>query len=141
MDEQQPQPNLTPSMPSQPVQPVAPALPSQPVPQPPSPAEAFAKVGQQIPTWVIAAAAIVFGLLVLVAIAKFTQKPPVVTLPTPTPTVVITPTPIRTLSPFATTSAFMSLDAAIAAYATAVKGYNTNDPSLSPPVLDLNLGF
>lgn len=123
------QSNLNPTLPQQPVLPTAPP-PGEPVSQ-----------HQQIPKWLIVAAIIVTVLLVAMGIVQLTQRPSVVAIPTPTPTIPSSPTPIRTLSPIATTSAFLTLDSSVASYAATVKAYNTSDPSLSPPVLDLNLGL
>lgn len=127
MDTQQP--NLQPTMP--------PASQTTPAPSP----VVIPKPPPQIPTWAIAIVVVVMGFLAVFGVGKVIQKPAIVTVPTPTPTISPVPTPIRTLSPFATTSAFMQLDASVTSFSTAIKAYNTSDPSLSPPVLDLNLGL
>jgi len=90
--------------------------------------------------WVIAAIVIV-GFIILLGIRQVMQKPQVVVLPTPSPTASPTPTPIRKFSAIASTSAFTNLDTAVSTLFTSVKSYNTSDPSLSPPVIDLPLGF
>ena len=90
--------------------------------------------------WVIAAIVIV-GIIFLLGIRQAMQKPQVVVIPTPSPAATPTPTPIRQLSAVATTSAFTNLDTAVSTLSTSVKSYNTSDPSLSPPVIDLPLGF
>ncbi len=90
--------------------------------------------------WAIAAIVIV-SIIFLIGIRQAMQKPQVVVVPTSAPTASPTPTPIRQLSAIATTSAFLNLDTAVSSLSTSVKSYNTNDPSLSPPVIDLPLGF
>ncbi len=60
---------------------------------------------------------------------------PVVEAPTSTPT------PIRILSTIATQSAFMALAQSHASLSAGLAATNLDDPSLSPPVLDLPLGF
>jgi len=90
--------------------------------------------------WVIAAI-VILGIIFLLGIRQVMQKPQVVVIPTPSPTASPTPTPIRQLSGVATTSAFLNLDTTVSSLSTSVKSYNTSDPSLSPPVIDLPLGF
>lgn len=52
-----------------------------------------------------------------------------------------TPTPERALSPVATQSAFIALEAHVASLSAGVTNLVWEDPSLSPPVLELPLGF
>lgn len=89
--------------------------------------------------WLIAGCVVVTGLCVLF-VWKLLNPPPkpairVVQSPTPTPT------PIRILSPIATESAFISLTQRHASLSAGLSVANLDDPSLSPPVLDLPLGF
>ncbi len=89
---------------------------------------------------------VIAGIIVLVVgtaglfIYKNMQKKPVpvvnVKIP-PTPT----PTPVRILSTLATQSAFLRLENTIASLSSQLNNYVVDDPSLSPPVLDLPLGY
>lgn len=89
---------------------------------------------------------IIAGVIVLLLgtlglfIYKIMQKPPkpiiMVKIP-PTPT----PTPVRILSTLATQSAFLKLEITIASLSSQLNNYVVDDPSLSPPILDLPLGF
>lgn len=67
------------------------------------------------------------------------QNKPVLT-PGTTPAVV-TMTPLRTLSPIASQSAFLLLQQSVASLSASLTTYAVEDPGLSPPVLDLPLGF
>ncbi len=89
---------------------------------------------------------VIAGVIVLLVgtiglfIYKNLQKPPkpvlvVQTQPTPTPT------PTRIFSPLATQSAFLKLQSTVASLSAQLNNYVVDDPSLSPPVLDLPLGF
>jgi hypothetical protein len=63
---------------------------------------------------------------------------PVTMQPTPTPT----ETSVNKLvNPIATSSAFIELENSVASLSAKINSYNANDPSLSPPVIDLSLGF
>lgn len=57
------------------------------------------------------------------------------------PTIFPTPTPNRTLSALATQSSFLALEQNVASVSSAITNYIIEDPSLSPPVLELSLGF
>ena len=108
--------------------------PNAPVPQVPQPKPVF-------PLWGAALIAILIGGGVLLTWRSFQQNEGFPAVPTPTPTVVPTPTPIRTLSALASQSAFLSLATNVASLSTQLRNFVTEDPSLSPPVLDLPLGF
>ncbi len=118
---------------------------SQPSPAPQASSPTFftpvLSLWQRHKPLMIAGIIVVIGIIVIANIRSATQKPQITMTPTPTTTMTPTPTPIRTLSPFATTSAFISLETSVASVAASVKTYNTSDPSLSPPILDLPLGF
>ena len=66
-------------------------------------------------------------------------------MPTPpisaNPTLVPTPTPNRTLSTLATQSSFLALEQNVASLSSAIINFIIEDPGLSPPVLELSLGF
>lgn len=61
----------------------------------------------------------------------------------PSPFAAESPTPIETrkLSAIATSSAFLSLDKAVSDLITTVNGVNLDDTAVSPPVVELSLGF
>lgn len=90
--------------------------------------------------WLIAGGVIVAGLIGLMVASKILNAPKTPTVrvaraPTPTPT------PVRVLSAVATQSAFMTLEGRHASLSASLVGTNLDDPSLSPPALDLPLGF
>lgn len=90
--------------------------------------------------WFVAGGVIVIGVIVLIIVSKLintTQKPQIQVVEAPTPT----QTPVRMLSAIATQSAFVALEQTHASLSAALAGVNLDDPSLSPPVLDLPLGF
>lgn len=90
--------------------------------------------------WLIAIGVVGVGLLSLIVVSKLLSTPntPMVqVIETPTPT----PTPIRTLSTIAAQSAFVALDQSQASLSANLTDTNLDDPSLSPPVLDLPLGL
>lgn len=90
--------------------------------------------------WLVAAAAILIGLVGLFITNRLLNAPPTSLeqiAQTPTPT----PTPIRVLSAIATQSAFIALEQTQASLSSGLAATNLDDPSLSPPVLDLPLGF
>lgn len=90
---------------------------------------------------IIAVIVILLGILAVMGYTEWTSRQQVVAIPTPIPTLTPTPTPIRRLSEVATQSAFLSLDSNVASLSTAISEYSVQDPSLSPPVLTLPLGF
>lgn len=63
--------------------------------------------------------------------------------PAPTPTTVPTRavTPIRQQSNFATTSAFIALDNTIASLSATISNTNLEDDRLTPPNIDISIGF
>lgn len=90
--------------------------------------------------WMIAALAILVGVGALIGIRSLLLRPaPEISevLQSPTPT----PTPIRVLSAVATQSAFLALVESHASLSAGLTATNLDDPSLTPPVLDLPLGF
>lgn len=90
--------------------------------------------------WVIAGIVIVVG-IILLSIFRSSIIPPKPPLPEVTITPLPSPTPIRILSAIATQSAFMSLEQNASSVSSAIANTNLDDPSLSPPVIDLPLGF
>lgn len=90
--------------------------------------------------WVIAGIVIVVGIMLLY-IFRSSIIPPKPPLPEVTITSLPSPTPIRVLSSIATQSAFMSLEQNASSVSSGIANTNLDDPSLSPPVIDLPLGF
>ncbi|MBI5449555.1 hypothetical protein HY948_04555 [Candidatus Gottesmanbacteria bacterium] len=109
------------------------------VPQAPSTAE---NLRQKLRSpW--AGIAAIIAILVIGSLIFSVRRPtaPSVLIPTPTTTIYPTPTPQRTPSVIASQSAFISLDASIQTLANDIGTLTIQDPSLSPPVLDLPLGY
>lgn len=120
------QPNLPqPSFPN----PTAPPLPGMP---PPAPSHNLI---------IAASIAIILGIGAVFGWKAITSQKPVSVAPSPTPPPTPTPTPIRVFSALSTESAYLYLDARVASLSASVKNYVVEDPSLSPPVLDLPLDF
>lgn len=81
---------------------------------------------------------IFLGIAVAVKIAGTKKnKPETVVTIAPRPT----PTPERILSPVATQSAFLALSGHVASLSAGINNFILDDPQLTPPVLDLALGF
>jgi len=89
--------------------------------------------------------AVILGVLVILIVGSLVfaaNRPKKSTvIPTPTPTVTPSPTPIQTLTPFATQSAFVAFDQSVDTFPATVSGATVSDATLSPPSVDLNLGF
>ena len=113
----------------------APNLEVHPAPEPVVPSKSG------FPLWGAAIIAICIGGGVLLTGRAFQQNEGFSAVPTPTPTAIPTPTPIRTLSALASGSAFSSLETNVASLSSQLRNFVTEDPSLTPPVLDLPLGF
>lgn len=135
--------DLTPSLNQTP----APPAPANPAPMPPgvepTPATPQAKPDNHI--LVIAASVIVILILILAIIALAIQgknnsgQITVTTTPTlgPLPTSV----PNRPLSAIATQNAFLEFERQVTALSATLNSTNTTDVSLTPPVIELSLGF
>ncbi len=93
-----------------------------------------------ITVWILAGIVIFAGMAIL-----FLFRNSIIPTKSPPPEVIITPlpspTPIRILSAIATQSAFIALTQSAASVSAAIGNTNLDDPSLSPPVIDLPLGF
>lgn len=90
--------------------------------------------------WLVGIGVAIGGILLLLLVrsllpARAPQLP--IIAPSATPS----PTPVRELSAIATQGAFISLEAHLASVSAAISATNLDDPSLSPPVIDLPLGF
>lgn len=87
---------------------------------------------------------IVIVLIVAVAVIWVleTNKTPPQAIPVPvTPTQTPTPTQLPSLSPFATSSAFMNFEQNVTNLPNTIQNAVLLDPALSPPQLTLPLGF
>ncbi len=91
--------------------------------------------------WPIAAVVVVAGIFILIALTATTAIRGRQSQQSPAATLMPTPTPIRNFSPLATQSAFLQLVAGAASLSASLNNYSPQDPSLSPPTLDLPLGF
>lgn len=90
--------------------------------------------------WLVGAGVAIVGILFLLLVRSIwpARAPEVpIIAPSATPS----PTPIRELSLVATQSAFISLQLRLASVSAAISATNLDDPSLSPPSIDLPLGF
>lgn len=115
-------------------EPIIPETESQPIAEPTQPKRAF-------PLWGAASIAVLIGAGLFLTWRSLTSAPGAPQAPTPTPTLVPTPTPIRTLSRLASESAYLALEVNVASLSSGLRTFITEDPSLSPPVLELPLGF
>ena len=107
----------------------------------PLPKRATQGANQSKILWLSAFIAIILGITGLVIYQVSLSPKPVQESVLPTPTSTPTPTPTRLLSIIATQSAFTALDARVASLSASLRTESLEDPSLSPPVLDLPLGF
>ncbi len=87
----------------------------------------------------------IFLLLIFIGIGgglfMFTAKTPSVV---PTPTLIETPTPTpkaKALSPVATLSGYLDLSKSIASLSAKINAMQVSDTTLSPPTIELPLGF
>lgn len=90
--------------------------------------------------WLVGAGVAIVGILLLILVRSLwpTRVPEIpIIAPSATPS----PTPVRELSSIATQSAFISLEARLASVSSAITATSLDDPSLSPPVIDLPLGL
>ncbi len=132
MEESTPNPPIMPQSQEPPVYgPVA----SPPAPQKPS---AF-DMAKFRPIIIVAVIILVLVVGSLVYISH--QQPKVAAVPTPTPTLTPTPTPVLILTSYATQSAFMDFEKNVTSLPDTVQNAVLLDPRLSPPDLDLTLGF
>ncbi len=138
MDDSLPQPTAQPQ-----TNPLVPGMSTEDQSDSPSaqyPAPIAYKGAPNTKLWLVAAVTILLGISVLVLLRQYffvQPAPPQQTAPSPTPT----PTPVRRPSAIATQSAFLLLDASVSSLSASIENYVVDDPMLSPPVLDLPLGF
>jgi len=112
------------------------------MPTPPAQVPEWKRPTKKFPWTIVLVVAVVCGIVAGVSIA--TQKPiPDTTAPflSVTSPVRATPTPIRTLSPVATDSAFLLVESKLASMTATLQTVQITDPSLSPPSIELPLGF
>jgi hypothetical protein len=118
-----------------------PAVPSQPTPEaaaPPStPKGPISSKLLLVVGSVFVLGIFIFGFLYVQSMRPATQEP----APAITPTEAPTPTPPPNLSRVATTSAFGAFGEEIASYAATLDAFSLQDSTLSPPILDLELGL
>lgn len=93
------------------------------------------------PLWLAAAIAILIGGGLFFTWQTLQSKGTKPTEPAPTPTVTPTPSLTRQISSLASQRAFLSLQSEVASLSGAIDAYVVEDPSLSPPVIDLPVGF
>lgn len=89
---------------------------------------------------------LIIGVVIILIIGSLifaTQtKKPVTLTPATTPSVATpTPTPIRKLEAFATQSAFIQFESSVASLSASIQNSEIQGPSITAPVLDLQLGF
>lgn len=91
--------------------------------------------------WFIGGTVIIIGVAALVLLRVFMSPPtlPVTQVEVVTP--MPSPTPLRKVSEIAIQGTFLNLEQAHASLSAQLSATNLDDPSLSPPVLDLPLGF
>lgn len=133
MDQQSEQPSIEPTVTAE-----------VPKTAPPPPSTGAGSPPRQFPTKVLIAvlSLVLIGALSVLAITMLRLKQQEAAAPTPTPTPLPpTPTPVRQLSKFATESAFMNFETAVGSLSAVIAGYPIMDQSLSPPKLNLPLGF
>jgi len=102
--------------------------------------DSTAPVSKKKDIWIIAGAVVLAGIITLITMKSLFTTPKIPTVQTqetPTPS----PTPVRILSAIASQSAFLALEEAYSSFSASLTATNLDDPSLSPPVLDLPLGF
>lgn len=115
---------------------------SQPPMPPPAPVNQPPPVPRpSLNLWLVAAVVVVAGIFVLIAVTATTVANRRQTPQLPTASLTPSPTPTRNLSPLATQSAFLKLEQAVASLSASIGSYSPQDPSLSPPTLDLPLGL
>lgn len=90
--------------------------------------------------WLVGIGVAIAGILLLLLVRSlWPARAP--ELPIIAPSATPSPTPIREQSIVATQSAFISLEVQLASVSAAIRATNLDDPSLSPPSIDLPLGF
>jgi len=116
----------------------APTIPEPAVPETQSPP--IHQTKGTLMMWFVALGVIVGGVLLL-SMFRSSIIPTKPALPEATIAPLPSPTPIRNVSAIATQSAFISLEQHAASVSSAIANTNLDDPSLSPPSIDLPLGF
>jgi len=114
----------------------APQIATGPIQPPPQTPKKFPVIG--VVTGIVIVLAVIIG-------GVIAQNPKIITgNPAPNPTLVApppSPTPERQLSFIASQSAFIQIETNVASLSGSIQNIIVSDPSLSPPVLDLPLGF
>ena len=120
---------------------VTPVPPQQPIQPPAVGAQSWFSRNRSAIIIIIILSIIVVGTISKLILMRNGPKPeapaPSVVVVTP----IVSPTPIRQPSALASQSAFIKFDADVSSLLQNVQAYSVEDPSLSPPILDLPLGF
>lgn len=144
MDEHTPPPAPIPELQPQTNQPVMGATPVDNAQMPPLPANPMAKIkelGSKHKGPLAIAGIILVVIIVSTLVASAARRPAPPVAPRPTPTPAATPTPIREMSSVASESAFILFTESVASLSASIQKVNIYDSTLTPPVLDLPLGF
>lgn len=120
--------------------PLAPTTPAQNASVLPTAEEPVKQRKPFLVTVMLALMVIFLGTAALLGLRQFTRPEPETMTPSTT-LPAATVTPLHSLSAIASTSAFLSFEQAVASLSAAIETVNLNDPSLSPPVVELSLGL
>lgn|GEM_PF-677768 len=116
-----------------------PVIPGMPPMPPVPPKKAAGPIGSKniliLITAILAVGIFLFGFLYVRSSAPAPVEQPAAI----TPTVLPSPTPQPNLSRISTTSAFMSFSQDIASFSAILNTFALQDPSLVPPILDIEL--
>lgn len=119
------------------INPIPPTTEPVPVSTPP-PVHPRRKLSPLLIVVILAVCGMIIG-AIAAQIGKSAGQQTITPIPTFTPGP--SPTPIRPETEIATTSAFLDLNQRVSDLKAKINEYNPNDQSLTPPVLDLPLGF
>jgi len=114
--------------------------PQVPPPLPPIPQKVPGLLSKMLPI-LLGVGGVFFGAFVFYVVQKNTQKEvtPGITTVFVTPTSI--PTPVRYPTNVSTTSGFLSLEQSISSFSSELIEFSKDDPALTPPNLNLTLGF
>jgi len=90
------------------------------------------------------AALIIIFLIVMATtaiVSNLVKKPTIIIAPTPTATTTPSPSPMQIPSAIASDSAFIKLDEATSSLSAILRNYAVQDGTLSPPTIEIKLGF
>ncbi|MBI3385483.1 hypothetical protein HY031_00140 [Candidatus Gottesmanbacteria bacterium] len=114
---------------------IVPNQPQQPIIEPKQP---FAPPARSVLLIAGVTIIILFGLVVAWSVfrPKEVSGPPGGPSPSPAP-----PSTARSMRPFATSSAFLSVESSVASLSGVISSYSVEDSTIAPPTIDLPLGF